>query len=275
MSNIALTTAARIDVVESLEQLTLPTNEAITAGAPVRIDATTGKFTNAKATDSTEADVYGIATRTVKSGMPVTAIRRGVLAGFDFTNQDQNAKIYLSDTDGRIADAAGTVGRCLGSIIPGTATVVGDDYSKMLRVDVQSAATGTTLPSGDLVPAVIEVSVRPASLVDQAFFIANRAYQVTAVKEIHSTAGNDAGAVNLQVTKDTSTDAPGAGTDLLTNNTNAGFDLKGTANTVQSGTLTGTTASLQLAAGDRLSLDFAGTLTTLAGVLVTVSLKPI
>lgn len=61
----------------------------------------------------------------------------------------------------------------------------------------------------------------------------------------------------------------------LTNNANAGFDLKGTANTVQTGTLTATTADLQLATGDRLSLDFAGTLTDLAGLLVTVSLKRI
>lgn len=114
-----------------------------------------------------------------------------------------------------------------------------------------------------------------ASLADQAFFIANRAYQVTAIQEVHATAGTAGGSVNLQVTKDTSTDAPGAGTDLLTNNTNAGFDLKGVANTVQVGTLTGTAASLQLAAGDRLSVDFAGTLTTLAGVVVTVSLKRI
>lgn len=111
--------------------------------------------------------------------------------------------------------------------------------------------------------------------VDQCIFIADRAYEVVRVDEVHATAGNDAGAVNLQLTKDTGTNAPGAGTDLLTNNTNAGFNLKGTANTVQNGTLTATTASLQLAAGDRLSLDFAGTITTLAGVQVTVALKPI
>ena len=113
-----------------------------------------------------------------------------------------------------------------------------------------------------------------ASLADQCIFIANRAYTVKSITEVHSVAGNDAGAVNLQVTKDTSTDAPGAGTDLLTNNANAGFDLKGTANTVQTGTLTATAASLALAAGDRLSLDFAGTLTTLAGVVVTIELEP-
>lgn len=111
--------------------------------------------------------------------------------------------------------------------------------------------------------------------IDQAFFTADRAYRVTRIDYVHATAGNDAGSVNVQVTKDTGTDAPGAGTDLLTNNTNAGFNCKATANTVQNGTLTGTAASLALAAGNRLSLDFAGTVTTLAGVQVTVTLVAI
>jgi hypothetical protein len=108
------------------------------------------------------------------------------------------------------------------------------------------------------------------SLADQSFFVANRAYEITAIREVHSTAGSDGGAVSLQVTRDTTTAAPGAGTDSLTNNANAGFDMKGTANTVQTGTLAATPT---LAAGDRLSVDFAGTLTALAGVTVTVSLK--
>lgn len=111
--------------------------------------------------------------------------------------------------------------------------------------------------------------------VDRVFFVANRAYEVTIVRYIHATAGNDASAVNVQLTKDTGTNAPGAGTALLTNNTNAGFNCKGTANTVQTGTLTATTASLRLAAGDRLAAKFAGTRTALAGVAMTVTLKPI
>ena len=111
--------------------------------------------------------------------------------------------------------------------------------------------------------------------VDQAFFVANFPCQVTGITYVHATAGTNGSAVNVQLVKDTGTDAPGAGTDLLTNNTNAGFDCKGTANTVQTGALTATSASLQLAVGDRLSLDFAGTVTTLAGISLTVSLRRI
>lgn len=109
--------------------------------------------------------------------------------------------------------------------------------------------------------------------VDQCIFIATRKCEVVEISEVHSVAGNDASAVNLQVTKDTGTNAPGAGTDLLTNNTNAGFNMKGTANTVQTGSLVSSKTTKRLDVGDRLSLDFAGTLTTLAGVVVTVRIR--
>lgn len=137
---------------------------------------------------------------------------------------------------------------------------------------------GSTGSTARRVPRYVPVTfalLANASLADQAFFIADRAYRVKAINEVHSVAGNDAGAVSLQVTKDTGTDAPGAGTNLLTNNSNAGFDMKGTANTVQNGSLSATAADLALAAGDRLAVDFAGVLTTLAGVVVTVWLEPI
>jgi hypothetical protein len=116
--------------------------------------------------------------------------------------------------------------------------------------------------------------VQNGQCLDQTFFIADRTYEVLAVYEIHAVAGDHASPVNLQVTKDTGTNAPGAGTDLLANNANAGFDMKGTANTLQTGALVAATTSKRLLAGNRLSLDFAGTVQNLAGVTVTVVLKP-
>jgi hypothetical protein len=44
---------------------------------------------------------------------------------------------------------------------------------------------------------------------------------------------------------------------------------------VQTGTLTATAADLLLAAGDRLSVDFANTIQSTAGVVVTVELRPL
>ena len=137
MALIALTTAARVEVVESLEQMTLPADESITPGAPVRLNTSTGKFTNANGTAAGEARVYGIAvgTHIVIAGMPVTAVRQGVLDGFVFT-QDYDADIFVSDTDGRLGDAVGTVSLVVGKIVPGSAEVLGGAYAKMLMVEV-------------------------------------------------------------------------------------------------------------------------------------------
>ena len=134
--------------------------------------------------------------------------------------------------------------------------------------------TGTSfVPQGR---KIVSVSLPlNADAVDQSVFIADRAYVVERIDYIHEVAGDDAGAVNLQVKKCTGTQGPAAGTALLTNNTNAGFNCKATANTVQNGTLTGTAATKTLAAGNRISLDFTGTVATLAGVAVTITLRPV
>lgn len=109
-----------------------------------------------------------------------------------------------------------------------------------------------------------------ASIGTTTFFVADRAYTVTAISYVQKTQGTSAGAV-CSVTKDTGTKAPGTGVALQTGT----FDCHGTVNnTVVNGTLTTTTANLTLAAGDRLAVLFAGTLTTLAGVTVTVTLTP-
>jgi len=107
---------------------------------------------------------------------------------------------------------------------------------------------------------------------DSVVFIAPVPCQLLAVSEVHSTAGTDGSPVSLQVTKDVTTDAPGAGTDLLSNNSNVGFDLKGTANTVQYGVFKTTAGILDLNRGDRISIDFAGTETALVGTTVTLLL---
>lgn len=115
--------------------------------------------------------------------------------------------------------------------------------------------------------------VMETSFSDGVFFLANSPFEVLDISEIHKTAGTHGSDVNLQIEKLTGTTAPGSGTNLLTNNSDAGFDMKGTANTVQEGALTATRSDRLLAKGNRLGVDFAGTLTALAGVCVTVTLR--
>lgn len=134
MANLSLTTADRVEVVESDIQQTSVAAEAITAGAPVR-DNASGLFTNANGTDATEGNVYGVATKTVAAGLPVTAIRKGVIDGWS-NLPAFGAAVYLSDTDGRLADAAGTVSVKVGRVIPGTAELLGAANKKLLFVDL-------------------------------------------------------------------------------------------------------------------------------------------
>lgn len=140
-----------------------------------------------------------------------------------------------------------------------------------------AAGKFTTLEAATFIPGgnagTTCATATPATATDAVFFLATRSFLVVSVSEVHSVAAGGASA--LQVVKDTGTTAPGAGTDLLTNNTNTGFDLNGTANTVQVGTLVALAATKTLAAGDRLSYDFAQAIQSSAGVVVTVCLQPL
>lgn len=103
--------------------------------------------------------------------------------------------------------------------------------------------------------------------VSSVLFVADGNYQVDSVRAVWGVVGGAAAVLNVE--KLTGTTAPGSGTALLTSN----LDLTSTANTVNTGTLTGTTANLQLASGDRLGVKLGGVLTGLVGCAITVVLR--
>lgn len=103
------------------------------------------------------------------------------------------------------------------------------------------------------------------------FFTAPFPCQVVSIREVHTTAGSNGGAVTLVIEKLTGTQASDSGVSCMSSTIN----LKGTAETVQNAALTATAADLVLQRGDRLNLKDAGTLTAVAGVCVTVELKPL
>lgn len=117
--------------------------------------------------------------------------------------------------------------------------------------------------------APIDVTVPlVAATVSETIWIAPFACELVSVREVHRVASSSG---TLQVQKLTGTTAPGSGTNLLTGT----VSLAGTANTVVSGTLIGTTASLRFAAGDRLGTLIAGTMTSLAGGVLVCTFKQI
>lgn len=128
---------------------------------------------------------------------------------------------------------------------------------------------------GNIAPDYIYLTVDMAvasQMTTRSIMTAPRAMQLVGVTLAYGVVAGQACAV--QIEKCTTTTAPGSGTALLTNNTNSGFDATATANTPQTGTLTGTTASLQFAAGDRLSMKW-GTSTSCVGAVLTFLFKPI
>lgn len=50
-------------------------------------------------------------------GDPITIINRGAVYGFDLSSQTYGDVIYLSDTSGALADAAGTVSVAVGKVV--------------------------------------------------------------------------------------------------------------------------------------------------------------
>lgn len=100
------------------------------------------------------------------------------------------------------------------------------------------------------------------------FFIAPFACTVSEFREVHQTAGTDAGAVTLDLEKLTGTQALDAGTGLLQTT----LSLKAAINTVQTATLTNTVSNRSLARGDRLTLKDAGVLTSVANVTTVTEL---
>ena len=109
-----------------------------------------------------------------------------------------------------------------------------------------------------------------SSVADTYFFVAPAVCTVVGISAVHAVAGDDSGAVSGTIRRCQGTEAPASGDDLLGTTK---INFKATANTVQSPELTGTTANLTLAAGDRLALDVTGTTTNLAGVTITVLLQ--
>jgi hypothetical protein len=107
-----------------------------------------------------------------------------------------------------------------------------------------------------------------AASVDKVAFVAPRKMRVVSITGRVEAAGTDGGAVTLAVKKAASGTAIASGTALHSSTMN----LKGTAATNQTLTLSTTSTDLDIAAGTAIGLDFTGVLTTATGT-VTVGLR--
>ena len=109
-----------------------------------------------------------------------------------------------------------------------------------------------------------------AASVDKRFYVAPRTMRVMKVILCVTVAGTNGSDVTVMVEKVASGTAIGSGVDVLS----ATLNLKGTADTNQTGALSTVAGAVILQTGDSLALDFTGTLTSATGV-ITVTLTPV
>jgi hypothetical protein len=101
--------AADVAAIEVFEQITLPCAEAIDAGEMVRLDTSTGKLTLANASSAAEGRVIGMAINSGAAGETITVVKRGLVdVGDALASETIDEELYLSNTDGKIDDGAGT-----------------------------------------------------------------------------------------------------------------------------------------------------------------------
>ena len=132
--------------------------------------------------------------------------------------------------------------------------------------DSSMGIEGTDAGKGGFVPVSFTYN---ASSIDAVFFVATRAMIVQAITCRPTVAGTDAGAVTAVIKKAASATAITSGTALHSST----YNLKGTADTIQSLTLSTTASDLLIPAGTCIGVDFTGTLTSATGV-ITVMLAP-
>ena len=108
----------KVREIEVIEQFTGPADEAIEPGAYARLAPASGKLTNGNATTAAEVGSgEGIViTRQVNT---ITILKKGIVwLGDALDGLAFGATVYLSDTDGALADAAGTVSKAVGTVVP-------------------------------------------------------------------------------------------------------------------------------------------------------------
>jgi hypothetical protein len=116
----------RMRVIEVEAQITLPSGEAIPVASAVRADGTSGKAMIGNGSAAGEAGVFGLnnSPKVNVANLPVQVIKRGLVALYDanganvLAGLNYGALVYVSDTDSRLADAAGTVPVIAGRVLP-------------------------------------------------------------------------------------------------------------------------------------------------------------
>jgi len=204
-----------------------------------------------------------------KAGIAETATVNALVSNTSISGED-----IASTDDARIADDINVLGLAKVTetatvnalIVNTTSTFNGNPTVSTGQTLIITDADKLTI-AGVIVPQEMVITWSISSTgVDGNIFVADDAWTITSIEEVHAVAGTDVGGATLWVRICDGTEAPSAGDAAQT----ATFNLTAAANTVQTATLS---ATKTLADGNRLALDYTGALTALAGGVATVHLK--
>lgn len=146
MANLTPVAGASIRPVSGIanghEQYTFEAEERIDAGQVFRLNDTTGKATLANASVVGEAgpSLYLAIDGARQAGNAVTGVCKGLIEGFDLSALGYTAGVFLSATDGTLADvapaAAGNVSVAAGRVIPTPVSGNPSVQDKILKVNL-------------------------------------------------------------------------------------------------------------------------------------------
>jgi hypothetical protein len=123
-----------------------PVGETGTAGEYYRLNTTTGKLENGNATTPTELGrIAGILLDSVPTAnLTGTIVLAGSGAIIDLGDALDalafNAPVYVSDTDGKIADSAGTEEKIIGRVVPGWNATTADKLLQLIDDPIAAGA---------------------------------------------------------------------------------------------------------------------------------------
>jgi len=120
------------------DQLTMPAAETIEAGAPIRFDTSTGRWTNANASSAAENPTH-IAMRSVTAGQNVTGVRNCTVDFLVLDAVNYGGLVYAGNADNAYDTAVGTTTLVIGRVVPGHAQLLGNAPDKLLEVGTMGA----------------------------------------------------------------------------------------------------------------------------------------
>lgn len=111
-------------------------NETVANGNAAYL-ASTGKYGKADANAAGKQQFRGIFLQPAGSGQGTSILERGAIGGFDVSGMAYDALVYLSDTAGALADAAGTMTVPVGRVVP----MSDNDLTKVIEIDATVLTT--------------------------------------------------------------------------------------------------------------------------------------